>query len=292
MRASEFVEGLKETGETVYAAAMHQLPALLEVELNIAAPIFHFDTLAAGTVSVHLGTFYFKTDGPCPYNSMRAELQLNETRLLCAPKDGGEVSLLRPIPIRVQVAVTELRKFSLDVSFKEIFLEATPEAVALLLAVPVSMAQSIVGLGGGADDAHAALRTTAAAQKRVLSRTDTESAIMDLKGISEALQRNAPTGNRSMSTDSNKEQRKSFEVESVWRFERCGFIVHPSSSSRSGSSSSNRGVLQAELSGLVVTMAADAAGGTCTASISLQEAFVSDPSLDALLFQSIKKVVS
>ena len=144
MRKSEFVEGLRETGETVYEAAVQHLPDLVQLDLLVAAPILNLDGKGAGSVALHLGTLSLRSDGPCPYDALRGVLEFNETRLICAPTGHQEVSILRPIPIRMHVEVLKMKDIRLNILFEEIFLELTPEAIGLLIAVPASMAKSLL----------------------------------------------------------------------------------------------------------------------------------------------------
>ncbi|OEH79653.1 vacuolar protein sorting-associated protein 13c isoform related protein [Cyclospora cayetanensis] len=264
---------LREKGETVYAAAVHRLPALLQLELSISAPIFLFDSLAAGSVSVHLGTLALTTDGPCPYDSLSGSLELNETRILCAPKGAKEVSLLRPIPIRVKFQAEKMQHFSLDVIFQEIFLEATPEAVALLLAAPVSIAKSVLmqqSVPSTPEDAFdSGLVGKAAATVGISSEDHTlayaaESALQAVKGLPASLRDTAASG----SADSNsleEEKGGGLTFESTWRFGRCGFIVHCSSNSEA------KGVLQAQLEGFELIAGGNTKEGTYCINASLRQ---------------------
>nr|PIM01506.1 amine-terminal region of chorein, A TM vesicle-mediated sorter [Toxoplasma gondii COUG] len=144
MKKTEFVEHLKARGGTVYSAAVQRFPALLQIDIFIAAPILHFSTEGRGQVALQFGTLLLRTDGTCPYDDLRGIVELNETRLICQPPNQEEISLLRPIPIRVHLELQRQEDLQISFLLEEIFLEITPEALAVLLAVPASVAQSLI----------------------------------------------------------------------------------------------------------------------------------------------------
>ncbi|KEP60384.1 UNVERIFIED_CONTAM: hypothetical protein HHA_291180 [Hammondia hammondi] len=144
MKKTEFVEHLKARGGTVYSAAVQRFPALLQIDIFIAAPILHFSTEGRGQVALQFGTLLLRTDGTCPYDDLRGIVELNETRLICQPPRQEEISLLRPIPIRVHLDLKRQEDLQISFLLEEIFLEITPEALAVLLAVPASVAQSLI----------------------------------------------------------------------------------------------------------------------------------------------------
>ncbi|CBZ51235.1 hypothetical protein NCLIV_043020 [Neospora caninum Liverpool] len=144
MKKTEFVEHLKARGGTVYTAAVQRFPALLQIDVFIAAPILHFSTEGCGQVALQFGTLLLRTDGTCPYDDLRGIVELNETRIICQPPNQEEISLLRPIPIRVHLNLKRQEDLQISFLLEEIFLELTPEALAVLLAVPASVAKSLI----------------------------------------------------------------------------------------------------------------------------------------------------
>ncbi|PFH31994.1 hypothetical protein BESB_019350 [Besnoitia besnoiti] len=144
MKKTEFVENLKARGGTVYTAAVQRFPALLQIDVCIAAPILHFSTDGRGQVALQFGTLVLRTDGTCPYEDLRGIVELNETRIICQPPNQEEISLLRPIPIRVHLDLKRREDLTVSFLLEEIFLEITPEALAVLLAVPASVTKSLI----------------------------------------------------------------------------------------------------------------------------------------------------
>eukprot|EP00916_Digyalum_oweni_P023393 GHVL01038823.1.p1 GENE.GHVL01038823.1~~GHVL01038823.1.p1 ORF type:complete len:3511 (+),score=609.16 GHVL01038823.1:1273-10533(+) len=114
------------------------------LDVQVAAPIFRYHAADAGVVEAHLGVFSLKSPAPCSYEDVDLRFSLDEMQLNCVTPKGKVRSILRPLPVRICVQITDFGKdIKVQWTLGNLSINVDPIATHILLQVPASISAAL-----------------------------------------------------------------------------------------------------------------------------------------------------
>ncbi|CAK0910584.1 unnamed protein product [Prorocentrum cordatum] len=141
--SKELVVAHASTAKEVAKRVCEQIPGRIHLDVKVASPIVHVPVSGLGTAVFSLGEMRLVMPEPCDYYDLVFGIDLDHTRLQSTTTHGESFNMLQPVHLHLDFQCRALEdETCLDVQVRvdEVKLSLAPQALQILLAVPMAAA--------------------------------------------------------------------------------------------------------------------------------------------------------